>query len=105
MDILHIIGLLTAVFLIVGMSMYSGTKAKKGDEGNCAGIVSGVIMGTLVGGSATVGTAQLAYNYGASAWWFTLGSGIACLVLTFVYCKPFRKVYLVVCLYYRIFHS
>jgi solute:Na+ symporter, SSS family len=43
--------------------------------------VAGGILGTLVGGAATIGTAQLAYLYGLSAWWFTLGSGIACLFL------------------------
>ena len=48
-------------------------------------------MGTLVGGSSTVGTAQLAYHYGMSAWWFTLGSGIACLILGLIYAKPMRN--------------
>ncbi len=43
--------------------------------------VAGGILGTLVGGAATIGTAQLAYLHGFSAWWFTLGSGIACLFL------------------------
>ena len=33
-------------------------------------------MGTLVGGSSTIGTAQLAFDYGISAWWFTLGGGV-----------------------------
>jgi len=43
--------------------------------------VAGGIMGTLVGGASTVGTVQLAFLYGVSAWWFTLGSGLACLFL------------------------
>jgi len=43
--------------------------------------VAGGIMGTLVGGASTVGTVQLAFLYGFSAWWFTLGSGLACLFL------------------------
>jgi SSS family solute:Na+ symporter len=38
-------------------------------------------MGTLVGGASTIGTAQLAFQFGACAWWFTLGAGIACAVL------------------------
>nr|MCR4711334.1 sodium:solute symporter family protein [Clostridia bacterium] len=38
-----------------------------------------------------IGTAQLAYNYGLSAWWFTLGAGIACLVLALFYVVPLRK--------------
>jgi SSS family solute:Na+ symporter len=43
--------------------------------------VAGGILGTLVGGAATIGTAQLAYLHGLSAWWFTLGAGISCLFL------------------------
>lgn len=43
--------------------------------------VAGGILGTLVGGAATIGTAQLAYLHGFSAWWFTLGAGLACLFL------------------------
>jgi SSS family solute:Na+ symporter len=38
-------------------------------------------MGTLVSGASTVGTAQLAFQYGFSAWWFTLGAGISCVAL------------------------
>jgi len=40
-----------------------------------------MIMGTLIGGAATIGTAQLAFEFGFCAWWYTLGSGIACAVL------------------------
>ena len=37
-----------------------------------------------------MGTAQLAYNYGLSAWWFTLGGGLACLVLAVFFLVPWR---------------
>ncbi|MBQ2218175.1 MAG: sodium:solute symporter family protein, partial [Firmicutes bacterium] len=66
---------------IVALALWTGTHQKKKDKGSNAAIVAGVIIGTLVGGSSTVGTAQLAYTYGLSAWWFTLGAGISCLVL------------------------
>lgn len=72
------------------MSIYSGKAAKEKKEANSF-LVAGAIMGTLVGGSSTVGTAQLAYTYGMSAWWWTLGSGIACLILALVYAGPFKK--------------
>lgn len=88
---MHYVGILIAVALIAGLAIFSGTRAKGGDsKGSGAGIAAGVIMGTLVGGSSTVGTAQLAYNFGLSAWWFTLGGGIACLILGLVYVKPLR---------------
>jgi len=53
--------------------------------------VSGAIMGTLVGGASTVGTAQLAFLFGLSAWWFTLGAGLACLFLGLFLAVPLRR--------------
>jgi len=85
---IHFIGILITLLSIVSLSIYSG-KAAKEKKGANTWVVSGAIMGTLVGGSSTVGTAQLAYQYGMSAWWFTLGSGIACLILALFFAKPF----------------
>nr|WP_320115796.1 sodium:solute symporter family protein [uncultured Desulfuromonas sp.] len=53
--------------------------------------VSGAITGTLVGGASTIGTAQLAFLYGLSAWWFTLGAGLACLFLGLFLAVPLRR--------------
>jgi solute:Na+ symporter, SSS family len=53
--------------------------------------VAGGIMGTLVVGASTVGTVQLAFLYGVSAWWFTLGSGIACLFLGLAMAPALRQ--------------
>ena len=92
----HIIGIIITFLAIIGISFYSGRKVKSGSDfdsarGNAsAGIVMGALLGTLVGGSSTVGTAQLAYTYGMSAWWFTLGGGIACLLLAIFFVKPIR---------------
>lgn len=90
MTIWHIIGIVVTLTAIVSLSIYSGKVAKE-KKGANSWIVAGAIMGTLVGGSSTVGTAQLAYQYGLSAWWFTLGSGIACIILAIFYAKPFHK--------------
>lgn len=87
---LQLVGVLATVVLILGLSVYSGTRMKGGAQKNGAAVTAGIIMGTLVGGSSTVGTAQLAYNYGMSAWWFTLGGGISCLVLALGFVKPLR---------------
>lgn len=93
MELLHYIGASSVLVLIVLIGIYSGRKvqsAKDFDGGRNAstGLVMGAIIGTLVGGSATIGTAQLAFNYGFSAWWFTLGGGIGVLVLGLVFSKP-----------------
>ena len=53
-------------------------------------MVSGTIVGTIIGGASTVGTAQLAFSVGLSAWWFTLGAGIALLVMAAFYAGPLR---------------
>ena len=53
--------------------------------------VFGAITGTLVGGASTIGTAQLAFMYGLSAWWFTLGAGLACLFLGLFIAVPLRQ--------------
>ena len=78
-DLLYI-GLAVTLLIIVGLSTWTGTQAKKSTR-NPTCVVAGVIMGTLVGGSSTVGTAQLAFQFGMSAWWYTLGAGISCLIL------------------------
>jgi len=92
----HIISIAVTLLLIVAAGVYSGKKVKSSsdfDSGGKSGafVVAGAITGTLVGGSSTVGTAQLAYTYGMSAWWFTLGAGISCLILALFFIKPFRR--------------
>lgn len=67
MELAHIIGLSISLLAILALSIYSGKFAKK-SQGAKSWLVAGAIMGTLVGGSSTVGTAQLAYHYGMSAW-------------------------------------
>lgn len=83
-------GCILAVGSIAALSVLAGKRGKKDGQGLSAGVTAGLIMGTLVGGTSTVGTAQLAFRYGMSAWWFTLGAGIACLVLGLFYAKPLR---------------
>ena len=85
------LGLGVTLIAIVALSVWSGTQVKNGQQQNSMPVVAGVIMGTLVGGSSSIGTAQLAYSYGMSAWCFTLGAGIACLILALVYAKPLRR--------------
>ena len=59
MDLGLIIGIAIALVLLVGLAIYTGAKkpGSKKDGGTGAAVVTGLIMGTLVGGSSTVGTA------------------------------------------------
>lgn len=93
----HIISIVATLALIMGLGVWSGRRVKNADDFNNGGksagtlLVAGTIAGTLVGGSSTIGTAELAYNFGFSAWWFTLGSCIGCLLLAAVYAIPVRR--------------
>lgn len=90
----HIFGMAATLLLIVGVGIYAGSKVKTAADfsgsSRKAGsaLIAGTIMGTLVGGASTIGTAQLAFQYGLCAWWFTLGAGIGCLALGLAMLKP-----------------
>lgn len=93
---LHLIGVILTLSIIMGVGIYFGKKIKSASDFSTGGrnasstIVAGTIVGTLVGGSSTIGTAQLAYIYGLSAWWFTIGAGIGCVIMAIIFIKPIR---------------
>jgi len=93
----HILGIVLSIVLIEVVGVVSSKKVKTADDFNRAGgragtwVVCGTIMGTLIGGQSTVGTAQLAFSYGISAWWFTLGAALGCVFLAIGYVIPLRK--------------
>ncbi|MGI5838925.1 MAG: sodium:solute symporter family protein [bacterium] len=97
LTVYHISGICLTLLLITGVGIFSLRQVKSAADFAVGGrkigatLVAGTIIGTLVGGSSTVGTAQLAYNYGFSAWWFTLGSGFSCLFLGLVLARPLRE--------------
>lgn len=91
---MHYIGAGLILLLITAAGVWSGRQVKSaGDFTNGgrkagAGIVAGSIIGSLVGGASTIGTAQLAFTSGFSAWWFTLGGGLGCLTMALFFAKP-----------------
>lgn len=92
----HLIIMIGTVAAVIGIGIYHSRSIKSaagysvGGRSAGAPLVAGSIAGTVVGGGATVGTAQLAYNFGLSAWWFTLGSGIAFIIMGIFYAKKMR---------------
>ena len=84
------------LLLVTAIGAYSLRRVKTASDfsvgGNRMGplLIAGAMIGSFVGGGATIGTAELAFKTGFSAWWFTLGGGIACLILGFFLYKPFR---------------
>lgn len=93
----HYIGAGIVLLLITATGLYSGRRIKgagdfsTGGKQGGVGIVAGTITGTLIGGASTIGTAQLAVVKGFSAWWFTLGAGLGCLILAYIFAKPLHR--------------
>ncbi len=97
---LHLLGIIITFFIVFSIGVYSSRQVKNPQDFSVSSyrsgpfMVMGTIIGTMVGGSATIGTAQMAYLFGFSAWWFTLGSGIGCLVIAVFLIKPMRSTFL-----------
>lgn len=93
----HILGLVLSILLIEVVGILSVRRVKNESDFNTGGgragtwVVAGTIIGTLVGGQSTVGTAQLAFSFGISAWWFTIGMALGCVALAIGYVVPLRR--------------
>lgn len=87
-----------AVILIISLiGLYSTSLVRSSSDFIIGGrklgglMVCGGIVGAFAGGTVTIGTAQMAYQYGISGLWFTLGAGMACLILSLLLAKPMRQ--------------
>lgn len=95
-SIVHIIVVIMTIALIVAVSWLSGRNVKDARSFTTGGksgswMVCGALLGTLAGGQSTIGTAQLAFYYGISAWWFTIGAGLGSLILGLCYASSLRR--------------
>ena len=92
----HLVAIIATLLLATGLGIYSKQRVRTaadfavGGRSLSAPVVAGTIVGTLVGGASTIGTAQMAFQFGLSAWWFTLGGGIGCLLLALL-AGPLRR--------------
>lgn len=93
----HLFGLVTTILVIMGVTVASTRKVKSAVGFSLMGrssgtaMIAGSIAGTAVGGAATVGSAQMAFSIGLSAWWFTLGMGLGLAALAVFYALPLRR--------------
>ena len=69
----HLSGALLTLIIMAGVGIHSGRQVKNASDFAIGGgrsssvMVAGAIIGTLVGGSSTVATSQLAFEYGFSS--------------------------------------
>ena len=94
LSIAYWLGLLAVIAGVVVLGTYAARKIHSADDFALAGrssgafMVMGIVVGTAVGASSTVGTSQLAFKAGVSAWWFCLGCCIGFIIMAFLYVKP-----------------
>lgn len=93
------LGALSVLILIAVVGIVAGRKVKSASDfttghGMKIPMVAGSLVGTLVGGASTIGTAQLAFTYGMSAWWYTLGGGLGLFVMALFFAKPLNSSHL-----------
>ncbi len=94
---LHFILIFSTVAFVIGCGIYAARSVNSAEGyslgGRSAGItlVTGSIAGTCVGGGATIGTSQMAYTLGLSAWWFTIGTGLSLILMGLFYARPLRR--------------
>lgn len=88
------LGLLAVILAVVVLGTYAARQIHSVDDFALAGrssgpfMVMGIVVGTAVGASSTVGTAQLAFRVGLNAWWFCLGCCLGFVIMAFLYVKP-----------------
>lgn len=91
----HWVGIALVLLLVVVASVLAGRQVHTANDFQIGGrrasapMVTGALVGTLVGGASTIGTAQLAYTQGMVAWLFTLGGGISLLIMVVFFSRPF----------------
>lgn len=93
----HLFFMFAAILLVIGGGIWASRGVNSSDDYNLDGrssgavLVAGSIAGTVIGGGATIGTAQMAAAAGLSAWWFTLGSGLTFIIMGLFYAAPLRR--------------
>lgn len=92
----HIAIMMATVFTVIGAGLWAARSVRSAEgyslSGRSAGapLIAGSIAGSIIGGGATVGTSQLAYTCGLSAWWFTLGAGVTFILMGVFYARKLR---------------
>ena len=94
---MHYISLIVVLLLSFVPGLYISRKVSSADDYNVGGrssgvaLVAGGILSTAIGGAATVGTAQMAFNYGLCSLWLTIGIGSSLILMGLFYAKPLRN--------------
>ena len=89
--IIFVILLVSTAGLLAGRKVHSTSDFLTGGGRASSWLTTGALVGTLLGSQCTLGTAQLAFNFGISACWFTVGTGLGCLILGLTFSDRLRR--------------
>ena len=88
--IIFVILLVSTAGLLAGRKVHGASDFLTGSGKASSWLTTGALTGTLLGSQCTLGTAQLAFNFGISACWFTLGTGLGCIILGLTFADRLR---------------
>lgn len=89
--IIFVIIIVSAAGVLAGRKVHGASDFLTGGGRASSWLTTGALVGTLLGSQCTLGTAQLAFNFGVSAIWFTLGTGLGCIVLGLTFSDRLRR--------------
>lgn len=95
--LIQMVMMVATISLIIGAGIWSARKIRSAEGFSLngrrasAGMVAGAIAGSCIGGGATIGTSQMAFSFGFSAWWFTIGIGTGFLFMGLFFARRFRE--------------
>lgn len=83
-------GIFFVILLISSAGLLAGKRVRSSSDFLTANGKASTLLTTgaflnIIGSQSTIGTAQLAFTFGVSAWWFTLGSALGLLVFGLFY--------------------
>lgn len=94
---MHLAAIALTILATIGVAVYSARGVNSAAGFSLSGRkataprVAGSIAGVIIGGGATVGTAQMAFQVGLAGWAYALGAGLAFFVMGLFYAKPLRR--------------
>ena len=89
--IIFVIIIVSAAGVLAGRKVHGASDFLTGGGRASSWLTTGALVGTLLGSQCTLGTAQLAFNFGVSAIWFTLGTGLGCIILGLTFSDRLRR--------------
>ena len=88
--IILVIILVSLAGLLAGRKVHGASDFLTGGGRASSFLTTGALVGTLLGSQCTLGTAQLAFTFGLSSLWFTLGTGLGCVILGLTFSDKLR---------------